>query len=195
MLTRLRRVRPVDQGFTLIELVIAIAILGLVMSAACAAMLTALRSNRETAQRLGTSNDQQYAATFFAEDIASANTVTSNATAVCGAAVTAVLNITSTDIDTTTSGVPATPPPTPEATTRSISYVMTTQTTNDGTYGVLERRACGTSGTAQVTRVAKRLSTSVAPVVNTAALPTVTMTLTAGADGQTYTLYGTRRSS
>jgi prepilin-type N-terminal cleavage/methylation domain-containing protein len=198
VLMRLRRSprpRPADSGFTLIELVISVAILGLVMSAACGAMLVALRSDQATGQRLGASNDQQYAATWFAEDIASANTVTANTTAVCGAAVTAVLNLTSTDIDTTTSGVPATPPPSPEPTTRSVSYVTVSQNTADGTFSVLERRACGTSGTTKVDRIAKRLSTTVAPVVDTAALPTVSLRLTAGDDGQTFTLYGTRRSS
>ena len=201
MLTPGRRRREVaaqrrsDEGFTLVELVIAVAVLGLVMSAVCGAMLVALKTNKEASQRVGKSNDLQYAATWFAEDIASANTVTTNATAVCGAAVTALLNLTSSDIDTTTSGIPATPPPTSDPPTRSISYVLVTQNTADGTFRVVERRACGTSGSPKVDRIAKRVSTSVAPVVDTAALPTVSLTLTSGDDGQSFTLYGSRRSS
>jgi prepilin-type N-terminal cleavage/methylation domain-containing protein len=195
MLIDRKRVRASDAGFTLVELVIAVAILGLVMSAAVAAMLTALKSNKETSQRLGRATDLQYAATWFAEDVASANTVTTNATAVCGTSATALLNLTSIDIDTTISGVPASPPPTPEAITRSISYVLTTETTTDGTFAVLERRACGTSGAPKVDRIAKRLSTSVPPVVDTSAAPKVTLTLTSGDDGQSFTLYGTRRSA
>lgn len=187
--------RGADEGFTLIELVIAVAILGLVMSAMCAAMLVALRTDKETEQRLGKSNDVQYAATWFAEDVASANSVSAGGTAVCGAAVTALLNLTSIDIDTTTAGLPATPPPSPEPTTRSISYVLVSQSTPEGTFRVLERRACGTSGAPRVDRIAKRLSTTVAPVVDTAAAPLVALTLTAGDDGQSFTLYGTRRSS
>jgi prepilin-type N-terminal cleavage/methylation domain-containing protein len=188
--------RGADAGFTLIELVIAVAILGLVMSAMCAAMLVALRTDKDTEQRIGKSNDVQYAATWFAEDIASANSVTAGGTAACGAAVTALLNLTSIDIDTTTAGVPPTPPPTPETTTRKISYVLVNQSTPDGTFRVLERRACGTSAVPlTVDRIAKRLSTTVAPVVDTAAAPLVSLTLTAGDDGQPFTLYGTRRSS
>jgi prepilin-type N-terminal cleavage/methylation domain-containing protein len=145
--------RQAGEGFTLIELVVAVAILGIVMSAVCAAMLAALRVNKDTSQRLGKSNDLQYAATWFAEDIESANTVSTNTAALCGAAVTALLNLTSIDIDTTTVGVPASPPPTPEATTRSVSYVLVSQNTADGTFRVLERRACGTSGASRVDRI------------------------------------------
>lgn len=193
--TNLRRPPTRDGGFTLVELVIAVAILGVVMSAVCAAMLVALKTNKETSQRLGKSNDVQYAATWFAEDIASANSVTANATAVCGAPVTALLNLTSTDLDTTTATIP-TAPPSPEPTTRSISYVLTTQSTGDGTFRVLERRACGTSSApTTVERIAKRLSTSVAPVVVTTASPTISLELTSGDDGQSFTLYGTQRRS
>lgn len=193
----LRRPQRTDEGFTLVELVIAVAILGVVMSAVCAAMLVALKTNKETGQRLGKSNDVQYAATWFAEDIASANSVTANTAAVCGAAAPAVLNLTSTDVDTTTAGVPASPPPSPEPTTRSVSYVLVTQSTGDGIFRVLERRACGASSTTPTTvdRIAKRLSTSVAPVVDTTATPTISLELTSGDDGQSFTLYGTQRRS
>ena len=193
-LRRPRRRPPRDEGFTLVELVIAIAILGVVMSAVCAAMLVALKTNKETSQRLGKSNDLQYAATWFAEDIASANSVTANATAVCGAAVTALLNLTSTDLDPTTTAIP-TAPPSPEPITRSISYVLVTQSTADGVFGVLERRACGASGAPVVDRIAKRLSTALTPVVVTTAAPTFSLELTSGDDGQSFTLYGTQRRS
>jgi prepilin-type N-terminal cleavage/methylation domain-containing protein len=183
------------EGFTLIELVVAVSILGIVMAAACAAMLAAVKTNEEAGQRLDASNDLQYAATWFAEDIASANTVTPHAAAVCGAATTALLNLTSIDVDTTTAGVPATPPPSPEPTTRAISYVLVDQSTPDGMRRVLERRACGTSGTPKVDRIAKRLSTAVAPVVDVAGAPRYSLTLTSGDDGSSFTLYGIRRSS
>lgn len=190
-----RRRRADDEGFTLVELVIAVAILGIVMSAVCAAMLVALKTNKETSQRLGKSNDLQYAATWFAEDIASANAVTANATALCGVAVPAVLNLTSTDLDTTTATIP-TAPPSPEPTTRSISYVLVTQSTDDGIFRVLERRACGSSTTpTRVDRIANRLSASVDPVVVTTAEPTISLELTSGDDGGSFTLYGTQRRS
>lgn len=196
----MRRKRPrapwkAAEGFTLIELVVAVSILGIVMAAACAAMLAAVKTNEEAGQRLDASNDLQYAATWFAEDIASANTVTPHAAAVCGAAAAALLNLTSTDVDTTTAGVPATPPPSPEPTTRTVSYVLVTQSTSDGPRQVLERRACGTSGTPKVDRIAKRLSTTVAPVIDVAAAPRYSLTLTSGDDGSSFTLYGIRRSS
>jgi prepilin-type N-terminal cleavage/methylation domain-containing protein len=203
VLSRLRNSDPArparaDGGFTLIELVIAIAILGVVMSAVCAAMVTALRANQETKTRLAKSGDVQFSSTWFADDIAGANKVTTGGTASCGTSATALVDITSTDIDTTVAGVPATPPPTPEATTRSVSYVLATVSDGDGTFRQLERRACVGPGAAEVNRVARRLSTTATPTVtrtpDTATPATVTLTLTAD-DGTTFTLTGNRRSS
>lgn len=203
MLSRLRdaehaRARRAGEGFTLIELVIAVAILGIVMSAICAAMVTALRANQETKARLAKSGDVQFSSTWFADDIAGANTVSAGGAALCGTAATALLNITSIDIDTTIVGVPATPPPTPEATQRTVSYVLLTATDGDGTFRQLERRACVGSGTPAVNRIARRLSTTVAPTLtrspDTQTPATATLTLTAD-DGSTFTLTGNRRSS
>jgi prepilin-type N-terminal cleavage/methylation domain-containing protein len=202
VLTRLRNTvrrgpARADAGFTLIELVVAVAILGVVMSAICAAMVAALRTNTETKARLEQSGDVQFSSTWLAEDIAGANTVTTGGTAVCGSSATALMNLTSIDIDTVTAPIPATPPPTPP-TTRSVSYVLVTVTDGDGTSRQLERRACAGSGPAVVERIARRLSTTVAPTVtrspDTSAPATVTLSLTAD-DGSTFTLTGNRRSS
>jgi len=187
-----------DRGFTLIELVIAVAILGIVMSAICAAMVTALRANQETKVRLAQSGDVQFSSTWFADDVAGANAVTTGGSAICGSTVTALLNITSIDIDTVVAGVPATPPPTPEAPRRSVSYVLVTSNNGDGTFGQLERRSCVGTATPVVDRIARRLSSTVTPTVtripDTSSPATVTLTLTAD-DGSTFTLTGSRRSS
>jgi prepilin-type N-terminal cleavage/methylation domain-containing protein len=84
MLTR----RPSrDAGFTLIELIVSIAILGVVMVAVTGVMFNALTVNKETTQRFDATRSEQFAASYFADDVqgakASGGIVTSG-TAQCG---------------------------------------------------------------------------------------------------------------
>ncbi|MDP3972018.1 MAG: prepilin-type N-terminal cleavage/methylation domain-containing protein [Candidatus Nanopelagicales bacterium] len=71
MLTPGRR----DGGFTLVELTISIAILGIVMAGVTAAMLLALKSTTESKLALGESADLQFGALYFPRDVRSADTV------------------------------------------------------------------------------------------------------------------------
>lgn len=198
MLRKRHRPAP-DGGFTLIELVLAVAVLGIVMTAMSAAMLVAFRSNQETSDRLTSSLDVQFSSAVFADDVAGANhTATDQAaqsgSAACGAGA-AVVNFASSDLDTAAS-VPATPVPDPAPTTRFVSYVVATVSGADGTVQELHRRACKAASPAVFsdTIIARTLSSVGAVQISPAPSRLVSLELTA-LDGSIYTLQGTRRSS
>jgi prepilin-type N-terminal cleavage/methylation domain-containing protein len=82
--------RPADEGFTLVELMVAVAILGIVMGAITAATIVGLRTTDETSTRLSESHNAQMASTFFAHDVASASDVSLTDTACSGGATVVV---------------------------------------------------------------------------------------------------------
>jgi prepilin-type N-terminal cleavage/methylation domain-containing protein len=186
---RRRQESPADEGFTLIELVISIAVLGLVMGAISGAMAVALKANKETTQRIDASSDQIFSSTWFAEDVSAANTITTPATPACGSGVV-VIEFTNSDWRSTTP--PATPPPSPAPTTQTVSYVL--RPGADSTIRELHRLACTSSATPDLDSVvARRLSATIPPLV-TVSGRLADLMLTA-ADGTPFTLHGTRRSS
>ena len=73
-----------DAGFTIIELCIAIALLGVVMLVITGTMFTAARVNAQTERRLGLSYDLQRATMFFAQDVYGAEQVVPGPTLGCG---------------------------------------------------------------------------------------------------------------
>jgi prepilin-type N-terminal cleavage/methylation domain-containing protein len=66
MLNRVRR----DDGFTLVELLIAIVILGVITVPLCDAVIGVLHNQQETEDRLALSHDAQIAGSYFAQDVA-----------------------------------------------------------------------------------------------------------------------------
>lgn len=77
-----------DDGFTLPELLVAIAIGALIIVVAGQALITGLRTNDVTSQRLAESHDAQVAANTFDRDVQSSGTVgTSDSDAVCNLAL------------------------------------------------------------------------------------------------------------
>jgi type II secretory pathway component PulJ len=72
------------EGFTVIELCISIALLGILMLVMTGAMFTAFKVNRQTQDRLGASYDIQRATTFFAQDVYGAEQVILGGAALCG---------------------------------------------------------------------------------------------------------------
>lgn len=180
--------RRSDAGFTLIELLIAVTILGALLLAMSAAFTVAVASNKESEQRLDGSQPLQFAATWFAQDVASANDLTLNAAASCGAG-TALVKMSNRDIVTPPTAAPTGTP----AVSLTIEWLL--QGPVDGERTLL-RRACGRYTASDV--VARHLSASVAPVASCApscanfrsgslALTTV--------DNLTFTLKGSRRTS
>lgn len=60
-----------DGGFTLVELLIVVAIMGLLTSALALALMAMLRQTETSQSRVEVSSDSQIAAAYFAEDVAS----------------------------------------------------------------------------------------------------------------------------
>ena len=67
---RLRRLRG-DDGFTLIEMVMSVAILGIISAALLGVMLQYLKTASDTSARLNESTDQQFISTYWQDDVSS----------------------------------------------------------------------------------------------------------------------------
>lgn len=194
-----------DDGFTLIELVVSIAILGVVMVAITGAMVVGMRSDKETDTRLDESRDVQFASTWFGDDVQSANRIAEGGPTNCGSDPSAnvVLRFANTDLTTP----PALPPTETPNDALKVSYVLRSAT---GGATELHRMACtlaadGVSVIRKTDDIVARSLSAIAPAVAClpspcAAARTVTLTLTGRpptpADTPlSYTLRGTRRSS
>jgi prepilin-type N-terminal cleavage/methylation domain-containing protein len=69
MLERLRRTR--DDGFTLIEMVMSVAILGIVSASLLGVVFQYLKTTSDTGARLNESTDQQFISTYWQNDVSS----------------------------------------------------------------------------------------------------------------------------
>src|SRR5205823_5391884 len=75
-----------DGGFTLVELLISVTILGILIAAIANAMFVALHATVSANDRLTESNDALVAATYFDDDVQGAQSVSVGTTANCGSA-------------------------------------------------------------------------------------------------------------
>jgi prepilin-type N-terminal cleavage/methylation domain-containing protein len=123
-----------DAGFTLVELLVSITILGVISVPLSMALLTGLRFIGRTDQRFNDSRSALISASYFAGDVAGASTVVLNDATACGSG-TAVVSF---DSPSATGGVGA-------ANTTEVSYVVDS---SDATSTVLSRRVCLNGGTA-----------------------------------------------
>jgi len=150
-----------DAGFTLVELMIAIALLGIVMAAITAAMLGALSASRSTEVRLSESQDLRLAASYFGTDAAGARSFVTSGTARCG--TDPVL------VELRGEGFDAALAPLVVV----QAYVLRTETVDGAPSRVLHRLTCSSTATspaypltpASDVTVARRLSTTAAPAV------------------------------
>ena len=60
-----------DEGFTLIEMVITVAILGIISVALCGVMFQYFKSTTDTSARLNESTDEQFISTYWQNDVSS----------------------------------------------------------------------------------------------------------------------------
>ena len=195
MLTPRRRVsaREADGGFTLVELIISIAILGVVMVAVSAVMFNALRANQQTRQRLDATRSEQFASVYFADDVQGAKAtggIVTSGSAQCGTSPL-LLELRGDTFD-----------PSAVMTARKtvVTYVLET-TTVDGTPARRLLRLSCEAAAAATTPLTPVSTTVVAPALAdvTPATPLVSsgqvsVTLTR-LDGSTFTLVGKRRTS
>ncbi len=130
MLRRCKR----DAGFTLIELILSIAILGVLMAAFVGLMFATMTTNNQTKSRLDGTRAEQISSVYFGRDVQAAqgaNGIRAGVAAGCGAG-TAVLEIRGTSYNPDDLA--------PRVTV--VSYVFSTVTADGVTTGELQRRSC-----------------------------------------------------
>ena len=141
--------RRAEHGFTLVELLVAIAILGVIAVPLSMGFITGLRFLGRSDQKFNDSRSALISASYFASDVAGANTVVRNDAAACGGG-TAIVSFNS---SSASGGVSA-------PVNNEVSYVVDT---TDPTNTVLARRSCANGGTATKSIAAVALGST--PVV------------------------------
>lgn len=182
-----------DNGFTLLEMVMAIGVLGVVMGALAMVMFGALAANRRTSDRLDASRPEQFAAAYFADDAqgaASTGGVVTGGSARCGTE-TPLIEFRGASFDTSTP---------PHATMTAVAYVLRDTTVNGVVAQELHRLSCEAPADSAVPltpdgdlTVARGLAPGGAPAP-TVSGATVSITLTP-LNGSAFSLVGTRRTT
>jgi prepilin-type N-terminal cleavage/methylation domain-containing protein len=205
MLTSVRPKRRPEEGFTLIELIISIGLLGVVFSVLALVMLASLRANQETRARLDETRDEQFVAAYFASDLAGATEMVSGTAtgpaARCGTGLI-VAEYLGTSFNNSSP---------PQQTVTLASYVFATSIVDGVLTGTLTRYACEAApgspypwAPASTTVVARSLAATWPAVVcftggavAACSTTTTTMTVTFGrrSGGDPFELSGARRAT
>ncbi len=138
-----------ERGFTLVEMLVAVTILGVVMVPLSMAYTAGLRFLGRSDQRFNDSRSALISASYFASDVAGANVVVRNDTSACGGG-TAIVSFGS---SSATGGVAG-------AVNNEVSYVVDS---SDATNRVLARKSCLNGGSAAKSIAAVSLGST--PVV------------------------------
>lgn len=188
-----------DAGFTLVELLIAVSILGLLLGGISGVLYVSLRTAAQSETRLSESADSLLATVYFADDVASAQRLSVSEVPRCGTDARAVVEFYGQDFaDDSTFAV----------TTTVVTYVVRTTTTAAGTTRELRRLACASAATSPTypltpvtdVPVVRRLWTN-PPTVScggAACVGTseqVQLLVRAASGGLTYRLSGDRRTT
>lgn len=139
--------RAGDSGFTLIELTVTVALMGVVVAAVVGAIVFVLSARTRSTSQLSSSADRQIVSSYFVPDVEGASgtmTLQSGSTTVCGSAVSSswVLTLRALDYDAGS----ITPVPV------AVSYVYQPATM------LLQRLSCRGSGAVTPTTVAHNVS-------------------------------------
>jgi prepilin-type N-terminal cleavage/methylation domain-containing protein len=174
------RFRTDESGFTLVELMIGMAIIGLLIGAVGSALIVVLRTTEVTNKRMSQSHDVQITSAYLANDVQSASNVdASTATTNCSSAFTTLVTFTY-----STGGHPTA---VYKCGTSSNGETQVTRTFNNGAPIVI----------AHFAGVARPNVTVTYDQAHPTIPVSVTMTFTKSSDCTldcTYTLYGSRRS-
>jgi prepilin-type N-terminal cleavage/methylation domain-containing protein len=183
-----------DAGFTVIEMILSIVILGVVMSALVGLMFASMAADKKTKSRLDGTRDEQFSAVYFAPDVAGATNVIANAAAACGSG-TAVVEFRGESYDAVSLATTIT----------VVSYVFTTPVVAGVPTGRLKRTSCEGTSLATLaissTQTVARTLSSVPPSPTCTPSPcgvgtrSVSLALTRQGSDPGFTLLGTRRAS
>lgn len=194
--------RTGDDGFTLVELLISVAILGMVLAAISGVTFVAVGTAADADTRLSESNDLLLATTYFGDDVQGAQSVAVGTTPRCGTDRTAVVEFVGQDFTDDSTFATA---------TTVVTYVVRTGTDPQGTgqRGTgprLRRLACAVATATPAypltpvtdVPVVRRLSTT-GPTVACDPSPCgtsaqVSLTVLEESGGLAYTLTGRRRT-
>lgn len=181
--------RPDDAGFTLAELLLATAVMITIIPALTGAMIVGWRTTDDTINRLSENRNRAITNSLWSRDVASADTVDTNAadTTCLAGGDTLLARISWTE--TPTSGSPV---------TRVAAWVWTGSTTQ-----LVERRYCATGGAITSSgTTAHDVATAPVPTCRTASgsaaacsASTVSAQLTVTDAGGSFVASGRRRSS
>lgn len=183
-----RRVRD-ESGFTLVELVLAVTVMGMIMVTMGAAFSTTVRTMNVASNRLSDSNDAQRMGVYFPRDVQSASTVITSSFTCSGLADSGTIKQVMQLSDSTF----------------NVVYAVRSVASGSSTVYQLERRDC-TGGTLQsgTTVVARNLLSATAAVgariptsgTLTGASVTITgKTSTTDTSSYVFTVTGQRRST
>ncbi len=131
--------RSAQAGFTLVELLVAVTLLGIVMSAVAGVSFVAVGTSATAVTRLDESADLLRAATYVGDDVAGAQSVSVGTKPRCGTDATAVVELVGQDF---------TDDSTFTTTTTVVTYVVRTVTDPSGTTRrQLHRLSCSAATT------------------------------------------------
>lgn len=192
--------RAEDAGFTLVELLISVAALGIVLAGISGVTFVAVGTAADAQIRLTESNDLLRAASYFGDDVQGAQSVAVGTRPRCGGDESAVVEFVGQDFsDTGTFAI----------TTTVVSYVVRAVPGSDGADLQLHRLGCAAATASPAypltpvtdVPVVRRLSPSTAPAVSCGGAPCgsafvqVELTVPEQSGELTYTLTGRRRTS
>lgn len=130
-----------EDGFTLVELLLTVVLLGVVGSAIASSMLVMLSTKKSAEGMLAVSQDRQFVTSWFSDDVAGARSIATGTQPVCGTPQSTAVVFTGTDVDPgTTSGT---------ATTVAWTYVSASKE--------LRRTSCRGAGPAEVRTLARNV--------------------------------------
>jgi prepilin-type N-terminal cleavage/methylation domain-containing protein len=196
------RLRERDGGFTLLELMLSISILGVLMAAFVGLMFATMTANKQTKSRLDGTRAEQLSSVYFGRDIQAAQGgaggIVTGVAARCGGG-SVVLEVRGVSYDAVSLASKVT----------VVSYVFSTATVDGVTMGVLKRRSCEAPSSpgpsypltpANTRTVARGLvATAPAPVCSPApcgaTTTSVNLTLSRSGGDVAFTLTGARRTT